>query len=160
MTSDPGESPRAVTEEVLIAATPETVFEFFVDPMLMRTWMGEHAVLEPRPGGVFAIDIGTALARGEYVEVLAPERVVFTWGWEGSEAVPPGSSTVTFTFEPVAEGTLLRMVHEGLSAEESVRHQHGWAHFVSRLVVAAPGGDPGPDPHAEGGEMPLHESQS
>ena len=149
-----------MTEEVLIAATPETVFEFFVDPLLMRTWMGGHALLEPQPGGIFQVDIGPNLARGAYVEVRAPERVVFTWGWEGSEAVPPGSSTVTFTFERDGEGTRLRMVHEGLSAEESARHRHGWLHYLSRLSVAAPGGDPGPDPHSDGGEMTLHESQS
>ena len=156
--SEPGR--WAVSEEMLIEAKPETVFEFFVDPLLMRTWMGGQAVLDPRPGGVFAVDIGAALARGEYVEVLAPERVVFTWGWEGSEGVPPGSSTVTFTFEAAGNGTLLRMVHEGLSAEEAARHRHGWVHYLSRLMVAAPGGDPGPDPHVEAGEMPLHESQS
>ena len=149
-----------VKEELLIAASPETVFEFFVDPSLMTTWMGSRAVLEPTPGGAFEVDIGSHRARGQYVEVVAPERVVFTWGWEGSEDVPPGSSTVTFTFEPVGEGTRLRMVHEGLSAEEAARHRHGWTHYLSRLVVTAPGGDPGPDPHAEGGEVPLHESQS
>lgn len=159
MTSDPVKA-WAVTEEVLIAAAPETVFDFFVDPLLMQTWMGQHAVLAPQAGGVFQVDIGPNRARGRYVEVKAPERVVFTWGWEGSEAVPPGSSTVTFTFEPNGEGTLLRMVHEGLSAEESARHRHGWLHYLGRLAVAAPGGDPGPDPHAVGGEMPLHESQS
>ncbi|MGH8923404.1 MAG: SRPBCC family protein [Acidimicrobiia bacterium] len=149
-----------VSEELLIAAARETVFEFFVDPTLMRTWMGEHVVLDPRPGGTFAVDIGPNRARGSYVEVVAPERVVFTWGWEESEGVPPGSSTVTFTFESVGDGTLLRMVHEGLSAEEAARHRHGWAHYLSRLTVAAPGGEPGPDPHGEGSEIPLHESQS
>jgi uncharacterized protein YndB with AHSA1/START domain len=149
-----------VTEEVLIAAAPETVFEFFVDPLLMQTWMGDRAVLAPEADGVFEVEIGPNLARGRYVEVRAAERVVFTWGWEGSKAVPPGSSTVTFTFEPEGEGTLLRMVHEGLSAEESARHRHGWLHYLGRLAVAATGNDPGPDPHADGGEMTLHESKS
>ncbi|HKZ20241.1 MAG TPA: SRPBCC family protein [Acidimicrobiia bacterium] len=148
-----------MTEEVLIAAAPETVFGFFVDPALMQTWMGDHAILEPEAGGTFQVDIGPNRARGSYIEVIAPERVVFTWGWEGSAAVPPGSSTVTFTFEPDGEGTLLRMVHEGLSVEESSRHRHGWVHYLSRLAVAATGNDPGPDPHVvSGGEM--HESQS
>lgn len=149
-----------MTEEVLIAAAPETVFDFFVDPVLMQTWIGVRAVLVPQRGGVFQVDIGPNRARGRYVEVRAPKRVVFTWGWEGSEAVPPGSSTVTFTFEPNGEGTLLRMVHEGLSDEESPRHRHGWLLYLGRLAVAATGRDPGPDPHADGGEMPLHESQS
>lgn len=157
--SDPVETPWAVTEELLIEAAPKRVFEFFVDPVLMRRWMGGHAVLDPHSGGVFSVDIGQNRAREEFVEVVEPERVVFTWGWEGSEAVPPGSSTVTFTFQPIGKGTLLRMVHRGLSPEESERHRHGWAHYLNRLSEAARGKDPGPDPHARGGEIPLHESQ-
>jgi uncharacterized protein YndB with AHSA1/START domain len=148
-----------VTEELLIEASPETVFSFFTDPGLMRRWMGGHVELEASPGGVFAVDIGSNMARGSYVELAPASKVVFTWGWEGSESVPPGSSTVTFTFEPVGTGTLLRMVHAGLVPEEAERHRHGWAHYLGRLQVAAPGGDPGPDLHTESEEIPLHERQ-
>jgi predicted enzyme related to lactoylglutathione lyase len=36
---------------------------------------------------------GEDVARGEYVEVLPNERVVFTWGWEADgHPVPPGYS--------------------------------------------------------------------
>ena len=31
---------------------------------------------------------------GEFVELDPPNHLVFTWGWEGDEDVPPGSSTV------------------------------------------------------------------
>jgi hypothetical protein len=49
------------------------------------------------------------------------------------------------------------MVHEGLPEGEDIRHSHGWTHFLGRLAVAAAGGDPGPDPHVDGGNMLLHE---
>jgi uncharacterized protein YndB with AHSA1/START domain len=149
----------AVTQEMLIGASPETVFEFFVDPALMRKWMGGHAILEAQPGGRFEVDIGSNRARGSFVEVVRPRRIVFTWGWEGSATVPPGSSTVIFTFEATDAGTLLRMVHQGLPKGEDIRHSHGWTHFLSRLMQAAVGVDPGPDPHADGGNMLLHDSQ-
>ena len=52
---------------------------------------------------------GPHIARGEYVEVDPPSRVVFTWGWEDQEtAVPPGSSTVEITLTPDGEGTKVR----------------------------------------------------
>jgi uncharacterized protein YndB with AHSA1/START domain len=41
-----------VDREVRIAARPETVFEFFVDPQKMIQWKGRKADLDPRPGGV------------------------------------------------------------------------------------------------------------
>jgi uncharacterized protein YndB with AHSA1/START domain len=152
--------PQEVVQEILIAAPPETVFEFFVDPELMRKWMGGHARLEANAGGVFAVDIGQNLARGSFLEVVPSERVVFTWGWEGSSEVPPGSSVVTFTFHPQEEGTLLRMVHAGLPDGEDVRHSHGWTHYLSRLTRAAIGEDPGPDPHDAVGDIPMHEAQA
>jgi uncharacterized protein YndB with AHSA1/START domain len=134
----------------MIEATPATVFAFFVDPGLMRRWMGGHAVLEAESGGRFAVDIGANLATGSFVEVSPPQRVVFTWGWEGSETVPPGSSTVTVILEEMEGGTLVRLTHSGLPSGEDLRHSQGWNHYLSRLTKAAIGLDPGPDPHAQG----------
>ncbi len=138
-----------VTLEIMVEAPPETVFEFFVDPRLMRKWMGGHAVLEPRVGGGYSVDIGDNHVRGSFVDLQPPERVVFTWGWEGSVIVPPGSSTVTVVFEAKEGGTLVRLIHSDLPIEEDLRHTEGWNHYLGRLTKAAVGVDPGPDPHAE-----------
>jgi uncharacterized protein YndB with AHSA1/START domain len=142
---------QLVDLEITIDAPPEAVFEFFVDPDLMRRWMGGHVVLEARDGGRFAVDIGSNHARGSFVEVERPNRVVFTWGWEGSDLVPPGSSTVTCVLEATDGGTLVRLTHRDLPAGEDIRHTHGWNHYLDRLTKAAVGIDPGPDPHAERG---------
>lgn len=139
-----------VTLEMMIEASRETVFEFFVDPLKMRRWMGGHTALDARRGGVFAVDNGDNHARGSFLVVEPPERVVFTWGWEGSELVPPGSSTVTVVLEARGEGTLVRLVHSDLPAGEDVRHAQGWSHYLGRLSKAVVGVDPGPDPYAEG----------
>ncbi|HSJ84576.1 MAG TPA: SRPBCC domain-containing protein [Acidimicrobiia bacterium] len=148
-----------VTLEIMIEASPETVFEFFVDPRLMRRWMGGHAVLDAQNGGRFAVDIGDNHARGSFLAVEPPERVVITWGWEGSELVPPGSSTVTFLFEAKDGGTLVRLIHSDLPAGEDIRHTHGWNHYLGRLTKAATGIDPGPDPHAERQAI-MHETHA
>jgi uncharacterized protein YndB with AHSA1/START domain len=141
---------NAVVSEVRISATPETVFSFFVDPDKMARWMGSHVELDPRPGGTYALDINAqARARGAYVEVVPPSRVVFSFGWEADQAVPPGSTTVEVTLTPDGDGTHVRLVHRGLmAAEQREQHASGWQHYATRLAVAAAGGDPGPDPHA------------
>lgn len=136
-----------VTVEVLVEAAPETIFGFFTDPEKMLRWKGVRAELDPQPGGVFSVDVThKALMRGEYVEVEPPRRVVFTWGWDGDESVPPGSSTVEVTLEPEGDSTLVRLVHSGLPADRRDLHREGWEHFAGRLAIAATGGDPGPDP--------------
>ncbi len=43
--------------------------------------MGQHASLDPRPGGQFAIDVNGASVRGQYLELDPPNRIVITWGF-------------------------------------------------------------------------------
>ncbi|HEU4449524.1 MAG TPA: SRPBCC domain-containing protein [Gaiellaceae bacterium] len=145
---------EAVEREVRIAARPETVFDFLVDPEKQILWMGRRAELDPRPGGTYLVEINDqATARGEYVEVVPPSRVLFTFGWEGQQAgegehgVPPGSSRVEVTLEPDGDGTLVRLRHFGLPEQAREMHGQGWELYLGRLAVAATGADPGPDPN-------------
>ena len=142
---------NAVVKEVRIGASPDTVFDFFVDPAKMIKWMGVAAELDPRPGGGIRVDVtGGNAAVGEYVEVNRPHRVVFTWGWEADDnPIAPGSSTVEVDLIPEGGGTLVRLTHTDLP-DENAREQHGkgWEHYLERLDVASLGGDPGPDPWA------------
>jgi uncharacterized protein YndB with AHSA1/START domain len=138
----------AVIREIRIEARPETIFPFFTDPAEMTRWMGRSATLDPRPGGALIVDVtGRDAARGEFVEVTPPTRVVFTWGWEGSDHAPPtGASTVEIDLEPAGDGTLVRLTHRGLDADSAAKHDHGWTHYLGRLELVASGRDPGPDP--------------
>lgn len=152
MAVDQPEVATVVEREVRIAARPETVFDFFVDPAKMVLWKGREADLDPRPGGLYRVEMGDRIvARGEYVELDPPSRVVFTWGWEGQESagahgVPPGSSRVEVTIEADGDGALVRLRHFDLPEESRQIHGEGWDLYLGRLAVAATGGDPGPDP--------------
>jgi uncharacterized protein YndB with AHSA1/START domain len=141
---------NAVVCETHVDAAPETVFAYFVDPDRMVRWMGVRADIDPRPGGRYAVDINAmARARGEYLELVPPSRIVLSFGWENDALVPPGSTTLEITLTPDGDGTHVRLVHRGLAtAEQRDQHEHGWSHYVARLGVVAAGGDPGPDPNA------------
>ncbi len=89
---------NTVVQEIRIDAAPDEVFPYFTEPDLMMRWMGTDAKLDAQPGGVFRVNVnGKDVAVGEYVVVDAPTRVRFSWGWEGNDGVPPGSSTVEVT---------------------------------------------------------------
>jgi uncharacterized protein YndB with AHSA1/START domain len=145
-----------VEREFEIAANPETVWEFLVDPVKVARWFGKQAWLDPRPGGQYRVDvIGGHIAAGEFVELDPPHRLVHTFGWEpegGQEnPLPPGASRIEFELEPSGEGTTLRFRHTDLpGAEAAGSHAHGWDHYLARLVVAGGGGDPGEDRGPEG----------
>jgi uncharacterized protein YndB with AHSA1/START domain len=136
-----------VRRETQIAAPPATVFAFLTDPEKILCWMGGEATTELRPGGLYLLKgVGERVARGAFREVVPVHRLAYSFGWEGSEEVPPGSSLVEIDLIDRDGGTLLRMTHSGLpNAEQCARHAEGWAHYVGRLTLAAAGGDPGPD---------------
>jgi uncharacterized protein YndB with AHSA1/START domain len=149
----------AVELERYIAAPPEVVYAYFTDPDRYRQWQGRDAELDPRPGGRFRITMSgqtRTVVWGEFVEVEPPRRLVMTWGWEPQDWFPdgmriePGSTTVEVTFIPEGEGTRLRLRHGDLPTEAACDfHVWGWNLTLDRLVLAAEGRDPGPDPFAE-----------
>jgi uncharacterized protein YndB with AHSA1/START domain len=47
----------AVRREIAIAASPETVWEFLVQPEKATRWMGQAAALDPRPGGEYRVEV-------------------------------------------------------------------------------------------------------
>ena len=128
-----------------IGAPPDEVFAYLTDPAKYARWMGRDAELDPRPGGLYRVRMSPdAVALGEYVAVEPPSRVVFTWGWEGSGSVPPGSTTVEITLQEDGDGTLLRLRHTGFSSDaDADLHREGWEMYVARLAAvsrAAAGG--------------------
>ena len=141
--------PLVVRRETHIAAPPATVFAFLTDPDKILNWIGAEATTEAHPGGLYLVKgIGDRanVLRGAFREVVPIHRLAYSFGWEGDEEVPPGSSLVEIDLIDQDGGTLLRMTHSGLPNEEMcASHSEGWAHYLGRLTVAAPGGDPGPD---------------
>jgi uncharacterized protein YndB with AHSA1/START domain len=136
------------TTSVHVRADPERVFDYFTKPEAILRWMGDYAVLDPVPGGQFTLDINGVPVRGRYLEVDRPRRLLVSWGHAGSGRLPPGASTVEVTLTPSDGGTTVTIVHAGLPVPEANQHRRGWDHFLARLILAAGGGDPGPDPWA------------
>jgi len=145
--------PLLVRRETHIAAPPATVFAFLTDPEKILSWMGTEATTEVHPGGLYLLkgvggDRGR-VARGAFREVVPVHRLAYSFGWEGSEEVPPGSSLVEIDLIDQEGGTLLRMTHSGLpNAAQCAGHDRGWAHYLGRLAIAATGRNPGIDPGA------------
>jgi uncharacterized protein YndB with AHSA1/START domain len=137
-----------VRREQHIAAPAAAIFALLTDPEKILRWMGTEAQLQPQPGGLYLVNVtGARFARGEFREVVPVHRLAYSFGWEGSEEVPPGSSLVEIDLiEQPPNGTLLQMTHTGLpSVEQCDSHSKGWAHYMGRLAEAAAGRDPGPD---------------
>ena len=123
-----------------IDAPPERVFGYFTDAEAMTAWMGDRAALSPVAGGRFAVDVRGVGVRGEYVVVEPPHRVVFSWGHEGSDELPPGTSTVEVRLTPARGGTNVLLEHRDLPDARAAGHERGWGVFLPRLAEAVGSG--------------------
>jgi uncharacterized protein YndB with AHSA1/START domain len=125
-----------------IKAPPEKVYAAWTRPELMARWWGPDAgpVLsaeaDPRVGGRFRVvfqtlDGETHDCRGEYQEVEADRKLVFTWEWV---ALPERRSLVTIRFRPIEEGTELNFTHAQFF-DEAARdgHRTGWSGAFEKL---------------------------
>ena len=154
--------PLVVRRETQIAAPPATVFAFLTDPEKIVSWMGTEGQTELHPGGLYLLKgVHTRTARGKFRKVVPVHRLAYSFGWEGLEEVPPGSSLVEIDLIDHDGGTLLRMTHSGLPNEaQCASHATGWAHYIGRLSIAAVGQDPGADvfPESSPNERSGHEA--
>ena len=144
-------SEDALELETRIAARPSTVFSVLDSADGMAQWFGSSVEMDAKPGGALRVEVNPqAIAKGEIVEIVPSERIVFTFGWEGEgHPVPPGASKVEIILAEDGDGTIVRLRHSGLSTEQAASHKEGWDHFMPRLLEVAEGRDPGKDPWAE-----------
>jgi uncharacterized protein (TIGR03086 family) len=133
-------------KSVLVPLGADETFALITQPDRLRRWKAITARVDLRAGGDYRWTIIPGhSACGTFTEVEPGRRIVFTWGWEGDAALPPGASTVTITLEPAEGGTIVRLVHDGLTGEQAAMHGEGWTHYLGRLVEAGTRGDAGAD---------------
>ena len=131
---------NVVEQTVRIKARPETVWKYWTDPQRMCDWWGAAAELDPRPGGVCRVEMGGGpVMRGEYLELVPHERLVFSFGWEptdGAPAIAPGESMVEVTLIEEAGDTIMTLRHTGIPDAAAEMHASGWSHFLPILATA------------------------
>jgi len=137
---------RDIVLKQRIEASPSTVYRYLTESEQWSLWQGESASLDANKGGIFSMVMGNGMnARGQFVELVPDERVVFTWGWVDRPGIPPGSTTVEIELNEDADGTLLVLTHREVPSDESDMQKMGWTHYLPRLAAVAAGEDPGPD---------------
>ncbi len=141
------------TKTATLPVSPDEAFALITEPERLRRWQTVSAVVDLRAGGSFRWTVTPGhVAGGTFREVEPGKRVVFGWGWEGSPELGPDASTVTVTVEPTEGGSMVTIVHEGLSEEQAAMHAEGWNHYFERLEKLVATGDAGPDEWAQAPE--------
>ena len=117
---------------VTIGAPPATVFRYFTHDDRWAAWWGKGSTIEPRPGGrVYIRYVDGTEVSGEVLEVAAPNKIVFTYGYNSGKPIPPGASRVTISLAKIAEGTRLTLLHELADAAIRDHRVQGWRYQLS-----------------------------
>jgi uncharacterized protein YndB with AHSA1/START domain len=149
---------QALTIERVLSASPEQVFDAFLDPAKLVKWWGPQGFsiinceVEAKVGGKWRIGMQSPNGsehwiQGVYQEINLPHRLIFTWVWEKSvgvrEALPLAlqnenrvnpETTVTITLVGNQQQTQLRLVHEPFATkEQQLRHEKGWFDSLQAL---------------------------
>jgi uncharacterized protein YndB with AHSA1/START domain len=123
-------------------APPATVFAAWTDPEKLKRWMGPgpvrviEAKTDARPGGQYRWHMQSPEGHdhdvsGVYREVVANEKLVFTWAWKSS---PEQETVVTVLFMPDGDGTLLTLTHEQFGSDDARNsHRQGWDGALDKL---------------------------
>ena len=123
---------HSLDRTLVIRAKRETVFRYFTDTARWAAWWGPGSTIDARPGGAMRIRYpdGTE-AVGEVVEVTAPARIVFTYGYASGTPIPAGASRVTIDVDPHEAGSRVRLTHAFTDAAVRDQHIQGWRYQLS-----------------------------
>jgi uncharacterized protein YndB with AHSA1/START domain len=134
-------SSAAVVVRRTIAASPETLFDAWLDPISLSHWMrpgGIHSTqarVDPRVGGEYEVimrtDTNPIRHRGVYRAIDRPRRLVFTW-----ESPPTDNreTLVTVDFIPKGKSTEIVVTHERLPESALPSHANGWTSAMEKLA--------------------------
>ena len=133
---------EAIRIERLLSAPVEDVFDAMTDPARMADWfspIGRAEVeAEPVVGGLLHVVMVEGDVRiehdGEFLEVLRPTRLSFTWR---SRFTGDRSTVVTVALSDEDGKTRLVLEHEGLPADARESHEGGWGKILDRLSAVS-----------------------
>jgi uncharacterized protein YndB with AHSA1/START domain len=129
----------------VINAPRDRVYAAWTDPAQLKEWWGPESVrtrnlvADARVGGKYRWDLTNPEGEemtvfGEYRELVAGKKIVFTWKWDDDDDWKTVNSVVTIELSDRDGGTELTLTHEKLPSEASRdRHNEGWESVLDRL---------------------------
>ncbi len=112
-----------ITQKVVIPASPEEVYDAYMDPKKHSAFTGAEATCTPKVGGEFTA--WDCYITGKNLELEKGKRIVQEWSTsEWPEDYPP--SRLELTFSKVEGGTELVMVHSDVPASQAEDYRQGW----------------------------------
>lgn len=129
------------------------VFDAWTKKEHLRKWMGPTpqinlalADVDFKEGGIYRFGFdekecsdSTSYVHGEYLEIIPPSKLVFTWIWEAPLEEANIETLVTVKFSETEKGTKVVLIHQRFMNEDSCeRHRSGWNGTLDKMEKFLP----------------------
>ncbi|GAK40530.1 activator of Hsp9 ATPase 1 family protein [Paenibacillus sp. TCA20] len=147
---------RTDTASRVIKASPKTLYQAFVNPEALVTWLppkgmsGRIDVFDPRVGGTYRITLtyemdhdlpgktsdNTDVSQGKFLELVPEKRIVQSVNFSSEDTAFSGEMIQKWLFETISEGTKVTIicenVPEGIQKED---HDIGLRSTLENLAI-------------------------
>lgn len=145
--TDPSSEKRMDSASRVIKATPQTIYQAFINPEALVSWLppegmsGRIDSFDAREGSDYRMILtytgadhanlgksseNTDVVQGKFLALVPNKSIVQSIGFESEDSVYAGSMTMTWTLTELAEGTKVTIVCENVP--EGIRQEIGRAH--------------------------------
>ena len=115
-----------ITQSVVIGSTPDKVYDALMDSKSHAAFTGSPARMSSVVGGKFTAWEGYIL--GKNLQLVRGKKIVQEWSTtEWPKGYPPSRLEITLTKSK--DGTILKMVHSKVPAEQRDDYAEGWRSY-------------------------------
>ncbi len=113
----------------IMEAPPEDVYMALTNPLSIKLWSGDDAVMSTEPGSEFSLWEGSII--GMNLEFEAGKKIVQEWYFGDQEE----KSIVTMKLHPHKKGTSLELRHTNIPGEAYEDIVEGWEEVYMALLA-------------------------
>ena len=118
--------PRTMIAAASLPASPDSLFEMYLDTASHASITGLPATIEPHAGGVFRAFDGMLSGRSLHLEPKS--LIVQTWR-SANWPLTAMDSVLTLSFWPAEDGARIELVHVNVPEEDFAGVSQGWEKY-------------------------------
>jgi activator of HSP90 ATPase len=118
--------PRNIIMAASLPATPDRLFDMYLDAAEHAAFTGLPVTIEAHPGGAFRAFDG--MLSGKILHVEPKTLIVQTWR-SANWPLTAMDSVLTFSFWPAEDGARIELVHANVPEEDFAGVSQGWEKY-------------------------------